>query len=103
MKVTDPSGFCYYWCMYFLSQRLKYPDKTWKDLVKENLAVLLKNTGKKLDFRRHIRNWSQNLEKETAKKYKKILEYDENNEIILNKLLMTNMLSNYKKFNYFKK
>ena len=97
MKQSDPKGFCYYWCMYFMSQRLKFPDKSWKQLVEQNLGVLFKNTGKKLDFRRHIRNWSQDLERKTQRQFQNIINLDSDGEVILTKLFLNKIFITYQK------
>ena len=67
----DTGGSCYYWCIYFLKLRLKFPDMDIMKLAEKCLNSIL--ASKKTDMRRLIRNHAQHIERLSRKEYPKLL------------------------------
>ena len=67
VKKGDLEGYCAVWCLWYISLRLKYPDRKPKTLVNETETIIKKNTT----FRRFIRNYSKHCYTMTEKLKKK--------------------------------
>lgn len=67
VKKGDLEGYCAVWCLWYISLRLKYPDRNSKTLVNETETIIKKNTT----FRRFIRNYSKHCYTITEKLKKK--------------------------------
>ena len=68
VKKGDLVGYCAVWCLWYISLRLKYPDRNSKTLVNETETIIKKNTT----FRRFIRNYSKHcyiITEKIKKKY----------------------------------
>lgn len=90
-KIGDPGGFCALWSLWYVDQRITYPDIPRKSLIRK-LMKSVKSQG--LYFRNIIRNYSNNIielrdkslnkvnltindwinEQYTSEQYKKIIE-----------------------------
>ena len=57
-KIGDPGGFCALWSIWYIDNRLKYPEINRKSLIKKLLKEI---KSKKISFKNLIRNYSINI------------------------------------------
>ena len=77
-KDTDSNGYCFYWCMFFLSNILKKPNISIITLSSIMYWFIQKSKSKRINFRRLIRNYSENMEKKARKQYSDLFYLDDN-------------------------
>ena len=57
-KIGDPNGFCAVWCIWWIEQKLNYPDLDSKNLALKLIEIVkIKN----IKFKNLIRNYSKNI------------------------------------------
>jgi len=57
-KIGDPNGFCGIWCIWWIYQRLKYPNIEPSILANELIKEM---RYKNINFKNHIRNFTKNI------------------------------------------
>lgn len=57
-RIGDPNGFCAVWCIWWIEQKLTYPDIESEELAKKLIEIIkIKN----IKFKNLIRNYSKNI------------------------------------------